>query len=282
MDDFRQGALTFPVRDSGPRDGPQVVLLHGFPQNGRCWDRVVPTLTDAGFRCLVPDQRGYAPGARPRGRRAYRVDQLVADIEALADAAGARSIHLVGHDWGALVAWALAGKRPDLVASLTAMSVPHPGAFTKALVTSRQARASWYIYAFQLPVVPEWFLRRAAGARFAAFLRSAGQTRSLAARDADTMIAGGALTPALNWYRAIPLADPRRRLPNATVPTMFIWSDRDTAVLRSAAELCRDYVSGPYRYEVLPGISHWIPEAAPAAVAQLLGEHFAAYPVTRD
>jgi pimeloyl-ACP methyl ester carboxylesterase len=281
VDVFRRGTLTFPVRESGPGDGPVVVLLHGFPQTGRCWDRVVPYLVDAGFRCVVPDQRGYALGARPRGRRGYRVDQLVADVEALAAGAGADRIHLVGHDWGALVAWALAGKRPDLVASLSTLSVPHPGAFVRALMTSRQARASWYIYAFQLPLVPEWFLRRGGGARLARVLRGAGQARGLAQRDAEEMLTSGALTAALNWYRAIPLTDPRRRVPKTTVPTMFVWSDRDSAVLRSAAELCGRYVTGPYRFEVLPGVSHWLPEAAAQTVAHLLLEQFATYPIRR-
>jgi pimeloyl-ACP methyl ester carboxylesterase len=280
MESFRRESLVFPVRDEGPADAPVVVLLHGFPQSSACWDLVVPGLTAAGYRTLAPDQRGYASGARPRGRRAYRIPELVADIEALIDAAGAARVHLVGHDWGAAVAWALAARRPDLVQSLTTLSVPHPAAFTRALVTSRQVRASWYMYAFQLPWLPETFLRRGDGARLARFLRDAGQSAALADRDARTLIDTGALTPALNWYRAIPLADPRHGPGRVRVPTLYVWSDGDVAIRRSAAELCGRYVRAPYRFEVLTGVSHWLPEAAPGEVTRLLLDHLAEHPIT--
>src|SRR6185437_12111328 len=173
VESFRRETLEFPVRDAGPPDGPVVVLLHGFPQTGACWDLVWPALTAAGYRTLAPDQRGYAPAAQPRGRRAYRTAELVADVEALIAASGASRVHLVGHDWGAAIAWRLASARPELVQSLTAISVPHPAAFTRALLSSRQAVASWYMYAFQLPWLPERYLGGGGGERLARFLRSA-------------------------------------------------------------------------------------------------------------
>jgi pimeloyl-ACP methyl ester carboxylesterase len=280
VDEFHRDDLIFPIRDTGARDGAVVVLLHGFPQSGSSWDRVVPGLTAAGYRCLAPDQRGYAAGARPRGRRAYRVAELVADVEALIDASGAAQAHLVGHDWGAAVAWAVAAKRPDRIATLTALSVPHPAAFSRALVCSRQALASWYIYAIQLPLLAEHFLRSRDGARFAALLGRAGQQATLADRDARFLIDTGALTPALNWYRGLPFARRDQGPGRVTVPTLYVWSDRDTAVLRQAADRCGDYVRGPFRYEVLEGVSHWIPVAAPADTTRLIIAHLAEHPIS--
>lgn len=272
MDAFRRGPFEFPVRDHGPAAGPIAILLHGFPQTGSCWDRVTPTLAQAGIRCLAPDQRGYAPGARPRGRWPYRIDELVADLAALVDASGAGRAHLVGHDWGALVAWSFAARHPSRVASLTALSVPHPGAFARAVCTGRQAVASWYIGAVQLPAVPEWYLRSDGGRRFATLLRRSGQTCDRAERDVTTMLLG-ALTPALNWYRAIPFALSRPHTQQVRAPTLFVWSDGDRTVLRSAATRCARYVTGPYRLEVLRGVSHWIPDEAPDEVARLVVAH---------
>jgi len=143
MRTFRNGSLEFDVIDEGPSDGPVVVLLHGFPQFATSWERVIPELTAQGYRCLAPDQRGYSPGARPARRRDYRVPLLVSDVDALIDASGAESVHLVGHDWGAAVAWAYASAHPERLVSLAPMSVPHPAAFLRALATSRQFASSW-------------------------------------------------------------------------------------------------------------------------------------------
>ncbi|WP_372437898.1 alpha/beta fold hydrolase [Cellulomonas wangleii] len=138
------------------------MLLHGFPQDASAYDAVVPLLTDAGVRTLVPDQRGYSPGARPRGRRPYAVRELVADVVALLDAA--EHAHVAGHDWGGGIAWALAAHRPDRVASLTALGTPHPAAMRSGLLRG-QALRSWYIGAFQVPRLPERALLADDGAR---------------------------------------------------------------------------------------------------------------------
>lgn len=276
MDTFTRDGLTFDVVDSGPSDGPVVVLLHGFPQSAAEWDEVVPRLTAQGYRCLVPNQRGYSPGARPRGRWAYRITELTADVLALADAAGAERVHVVGHDWGAVVAWGLANAHPDRVLTLSALSVPHPAAFLRAVGTSRQFVESWYMYAFQLPWLPERMFSGPKGrARFERFMVGGGQSRERAARDAAAMIDGGALPTAINWYRAIGLADPRRTRTRTRVPTLFVWSDGDRYIARTAAERCGDWVDGPYRFETLPGVSHWIPEEAPDRLTELLLEQFA-------
>ena len=163
MDQFRRDGLVFDVRDEGPADGPVVVLLHGFPQRNSSWDAIIERLTAQGYRCLAPNQRGYSPGARPQRRRDYRIPELVADVGALIDASGAQRVHVVGHDWGAAVAWSVAAEMPERLATVVPVSVPHPAAFLKAIPTSRQGLASWYMYFFQLPYVPELLLTRRQG-----------------------------------------------------------------------------------------------------------------------
>ncbi|MDV3129163.1 alpha/beta fold hydrolase [Mycobacterium sp. 21AC1] len=281
MDQYRRGDLVFDVVDAGPPDGPVVVLLHGFPQRNTSWDAVIARLTGQGFRCLAPNQRGYSPGARPMRRRDYRMSELVDDAVALIDASGAQRVHLVGHDWGAAVAWGVAATAPDRLASVSPLSVPHPGAFLRALATSRQGLASWYMYYYQLPVIPE---RRFLGpdgkgrSITKALLRS-GQTPEVAERDTREMVRPGALTAALNWYRAMPLSDVRAAGQKVTVPTLYVWSDRDIALTAKPALATAKYVTGPYRFETLTGASHWLPDERPDVVADLLLEWFAAHPI---
>lgn len=281
MDTFRRGDLSFDVIDSGPPDGPAVVLLHGFPEFADSWAAVASALTGQGYRCLAPNQRGYSAGARPRARRAYRGPELVEDVLALIDAAGADRVHLVGHDWGAAVAWAFAAAHPDRLASLSALSVPHPAAFLRAMVSSRQGLSSWYMYVFQLPALPELTLLGRGGhdqRRMARMLRHFGQSERLAEHTAAQLARTGALPYAINWYRAIPLSDPRSTRQQVNVPTLFVWSDGDVAVRRKTAARCGDWVGGAFRYAELQGVSHWLLDEAPAEVARLLGEQFAAYP----
>src|SRR5690606_26265127 len=137
--------FTFDVIDGGPVDGDVIVLLHGFPQTATSWSKVAPLLHEAGYRSLAPHQRGYSPGARPSGRRAYSVDRLVADVAALVDTVGG-PVHLVGHDWGAIVAWAVAVERPELLRTLTTVSVPHPMAFLRSMARSTQLLHSYYMF----------------------------------------------------------------------------------------------------------------------------------------
>jgi pimeloyl-ACP methyl ester carboxylesterase len=264
---YRDG-LTFDVRDEGPLDGAVAVLLHGFPERSSSWRHVAPRLHDQGIRTLAPDQRGYSPGARPRRRWNYRLPLLVDDVAALVERVGG-PVHLVGHDWGAVVGWALAATRPELLSTLTAVSVPHPGAFVKAMFTSSQALRSWYVLAFQLPLLPE-LLAGQSGGRIDEELQKGGMTAEEVARFHREIVEYGALPGALNWYRAMPLSDPRPTRGRVTVPTTYVWSDGDVALSREAAELCGDYVDGPYRFEVLEGMTHWIPTQAPDALADLI------------
>ena len=255
--------LTFDVRDEGPLDGTPVVLLHGFPERATTWREVAPLLHAAGLRTYAPDQRGYSPGARPPHRRDYRTRLLVEDVAALVEEIG-QPVHLVGHDWGAAVAWLLAALRPDLVRTLTAVSVPHPTAFLRAMATSRQLLDSWYMFVFQLPLLPEL----AARGPMRAQLRRSGMTESEVARFRTEMVADGALPGGLNWYRAAPLVDRELLGRRVTVPTTLVWSDGDIAVGRSGVERSSGFVDADYRLVVLEGVSHWIPTQAPEALAE--------------
>ncbi len=272
MDSYRRDGLTFDVRDAGPADGEPVVLLHGFPQDARAWDRLAPALHGAGLRTLAPDQRGYSPMARPRSRAAYRSRELVDDVLALLDAADLDKAHVVGHDWGGALAWALGAWHPDRVRTLTALSVPHPGAMAKALVTSDQALRSTYMAAFQVPFLPEQALLAAGGAPLHLLLRRSGLPEHLADHYVSRMREPSALTAALNWYRGLPwhARDPVGRV---EVPTLHVWSTEDAFLGRTATEETARFCSGPYRLEVLEGVPHWIPELAAEQVAELVVAH---------
>ncbi len=176
---YAHAGLRFDVTDEGPLDGEVIVLLHGFPQRSTSWDKVRPALHGAGYRTIAPDQRGYSPGARPPRRGDYRLGALVDDITALITAVGSGAVHVVGHDWGAAVAWSLAAAHPEQVTTLTTVSVPHPRAMMASLRTFDQLRRSWYMGFFQLPWLPERMLSTRLGERF---LTSAGMDRAGIAR----------------------------------------------------------------------------------------------------
>jgi pimeloyl-ACP methyl ester carboxylesterase len=267
---FRNDGMLFDVSDQGPLDGQPVVLLHGFPQRATCWTAVTPLLTARGFRVLAPDQRGYSPAARPAGRAAYRITRLVADVVALIETLDRGPVHLVGHDWGAAVGWAIATTRPDLVRSFTAVSVPHPKAIVRSLLGGRQALMSWYVAAIQVPVAPEYVARRWPG-WIELNLRRSGMDRAQLERFRTEILADGVLPSALAWYRAIPYGGPAGS-GRISVPTTLVWSDGDVAISRAAAEQCGDFVTADYRLEILTGIDHWIPERAPARLAELITE----------
>ncbi|MEI2731697.1 MAG: alpha/beta fold hydrolase [Dermatophilaceae bacterium] len=284
MDRYTRAGLEFLVRDDGPRGGTPVVLLHGFPQDASCWQQVTPLLGAAGLRTLAPDQRGYSPGARPRGRAAYAVAELVGDVVALLDAAGLAQAHVVGHDWGGGVAWMLATYRPERVASLTVLSTPHPTALRWAFTNSTQWQRSWYMFAFQLPVVPELVMSRQLGT----ILRASGLDATDATRYADRFASAQSLYGPVGWYRAAPPtagllkalraavpgarpasadgATPGRQVARVGVPTTYVWGNKDPVLGRAAAERTGRYVAADYRFVEIDA-GHWLPETAPAEVA---------------
>ncbi|MEU8263630.1 alpha/beta hydrolase [Micromonospora sp. NPDC048999] len=261
--------LTFQVRTGGPPGGVPVLLLHGFPQHGGEWDDVVPVLHAAGLRTYALDQRGYSPGARPAPVEAYRIPELVADAAGVLDALGVTDAHVVGHDWGAIVAWGLAAAHPERVRNLIAVSVPHPAAMAHALATDpRQKARSAYIALFRKPGRAEKVLLSLRATALRRMLGAVGDAARVA-RYADPMREPGALTAALNWYRAMTGADLKAVGP-VGVPTTFVWSDRDMAIGRTAAEACAAHVTGDYRLVELAGVSHWIPDEAPAPLAETI------------
>jgi pimeloyl-ACP methyl ester carboxylesterase len=268
---FERAGLHFDVSDRGPLDGEVLVLLHGFPQDHRSWNAVVPGLHEAGLRTLAPDQRGYSPGARVRGAGQYRWRHLVDDVLALLDAAEAERAHVVGHDWGGFVAWALAADRPDRVSTLTALSTPHPAAMTRAMLRG-QALRSWYMGLFQVPGLAEWLLRPGSPA-WGATMR--GLPHQAAAHCADLMSEPDALRAGLDWYRALPreLVSPSVHVGRVGVPTLYVWGTRDPALGRAAALATADYVTGPYRFEAVVGAGHWLPDTRADRVASLVAEH---------
>ncbi|MGX5655957.1 alpha/beta fold hydrolase [Geodermatophilus nigrescens] len=272
MDRFRNDGLTFDVRDGGPPDGEPVVLLHGFPQDSSAFDRMAPLLHGAGLRTLAPDQRGYSPGARPSGRSPYRLRAVAGDVVALLDAAGIERAHVVGHDWGGAVAWALGAWHPGRVRTVTSLSTPHPGAVTKALLTSDQCLRSSYMAACQLPVLPERLLLARDGAALRGVLENGGLPPDAVDRYVDRMREPGALPAALAWYRAVPLAA-RDAVGRVGVPVLHVWSTGDPFLGRTATERTREFVTGPYRLEVLEGVPHWIPELAAERAAELVVAH---------
>ncbi|MFF2084558.1 alpha/beta fold hydrolase [Nocardia sp. NPDC058176] len=267
---FSRDGLDFDVVDTGPIDGPVVVALHGFPQTATSLRELTALLNARGYRTLAPNQRGYSPGARPRGRLAYRTSELVADIAALIGEIGRGPVHLVGHDWGAAVAWSLAAARPELVRTLVSVSVPHPGAFLRSMVSSNQLLRSWYMLLFQLPVLPERLIARPAVRKRA--LSGTGMHEDAIARVGAEIVDTGALTGALNWYRAMALGSPRAVTARVTAPVTHVWSTGDGALSRRGAELAEKYAAGDYRLVVLDGASHWLPEERPDELAELIAD----------
>jgi pimeloyl-ACP methyl ester carboxylesterase len=264
LTEFRNGPHTFDVIDSGPLDGTPVVLLHGFPQRASSWDAVSKHLHERGLRTYAPDQRGYSPGARPRSRFAYGAAALTSDITALIDTIDKGPVHLVAHDWGGAIAWSVAGNHPERVATLTAVSVPHPGAFLRSMRSSTQAFKSYYMALFQLPFLAEWVL---GSGRADVLLRQGGMTAEMVRQFHTEIVEYGALRGGLAYYRSMFRVSPKQFAKKVSVPTTYVWSDDDIALGRKAAEINERWVTGPYEFEVFEGTSHWIPDERPAELA---------------
>lgn len=265
------GSYAFEALAAGPADGQLVLLLHGFPQTNRCWEAQLSCLAAAGFRAVAPNQRGYSPGARPPETEAYHPRHLVADVLGMADALGAERFHVAGHDWGAAIAWQIAGRHGSRLASLTAVSVPHPRAFAAALSEGgdQQARSS-YIRDFQRPGY-EQDLAAEGGAGLRDALERSGLPAELADRHVEALAGEATVKAMLDWYR-----NNDRWMVDVgpiEVPTLYVWSTEDGALGRGAAEATADHVDGPYRFEVLEGVPHWVPELAAERLCGLLVSH---------
>jgi pimeloyl-ACP methyl ester carboxylesterase len=256
--------LAFDMTIGGPEGGAPVLMLHGFPQDRREFELMAPKLHAAGLRTYAYDQRGYSPGARPAGVDAYRLSESTADAVAVLDALGLESAHVIGHDWGAQVAWLLAANHPARVKTLTAVSVPHPRALGLALRTRPSQRMRFaYMGVFRASYAERLLL--AGDAR--ALRQMMAQIKDRSGLYADAMLADpGRLTGGLNWYRALS----RSQLAGTGtigVPTTYVWSDKDPVVGLTAALRTADWVDADYQLVAFKGVSHWVPEEAPGALA---------------
>jgi pimeloyl-ACP methyl ester carboxylesterase len=248
-------------------EGRPVVLLHGFPDSGRLWRHQVAALAGAGFRVIVPDLRGYGGSDKPEDVQQYHLLVLVSDVGAVLRAEGISRAHVVGHDWGAALAWAFATVAPQSVDHLVAMSVGHPISFREG--GFEQHEKSWYMLLFQFQGIAERWLSDRDWANFRAWGRHP---------DADAVIAdleaSNSLTPGLNYYRANVASEsyvtPPVRLPPIQAPTMGMWSSRDFALTEGQMLRSEKHVAGSWRYERIEAAGHWMQLEAPEAVNQLL------------
>jgi pimeloyl-ACP methyl ester carboxylesterase len=262
-------AGTFDAIAAGPHDGRPVLLLHGFPEAAIAWEHQVAVLGAAGYRAVAPDQRGYSPGVRPEQPAQYGVDELVGDVLAMADELGWNRFDLVGHDWGGAVAWWTAAGHPDRLRTLTVVSTPHPGALAQALRTDedQHLRSRYMTEWRQAPVTERRMLEDDAAALRRMFEWKVPPSR--VEEYVQRLREPGALTAALNWYRA---GRPSVKIDEVSVPTMYVWSTEDVAFGSTAALDTEKWVTGPYRFEMLEDVSHWVLEEAPEALSSLLLE----------
>jgi pimeloyl-ACP methyl ester carboxylesterase len=266
------GDVEIEVAVEGPEDGPPVLLLHGWPDSHRLWRHQVPALTAAGLRTIAPDLRGFGDSTRPETVGAYALPGVLGDVLAVLDHLGVGRTHVVGHDWGAAVAWVLASLVPDRVDRLAALSVGHPASFAGAGIPQRQM--SWYMLLFQFEGVAEQWLSDDDWFNYRDFF---------AHPDPDGTIGDlsrpGALTASLNWYRAnappSSLVSPRPELPPVAAPTLGVWSSDDRFLTEDNMTGSAAFVTGPWRYERVDGAGHWVQLQAPDAVNSLLVGHLA-------
>lgn len=273
------------VVQDGPQDGPLLIFLHGFPEFWVSWRRQIPALAHAGYRVWAPDQRGYNLSDKPDGIAAYCLDELAADVVGLIDAAGSQKAYLVGHDWGAAVAWWTAVTHPQRVERLVAMNVPHPAVMQQQLRHNpAQMRKSWYIFFFQTPRLPE--ISAQVNNWRAATRALTSSSRAGTFSDADLELyrqawsQPHAYTSMLNWYRAIIQKPPR--MPTSqrvTPPTLLIWGAQDMFLGREMAQpsidLCDDG-----RLVFIEEATHWVQHEEAEQVNQLLTEFLPLPPTT--
>jgi pimeloyl-ACP methyl ester carboxylesterase len=266
------GDLVFDTVLAGPRHGPLAVLLHGFPQNNSEWAGVTAILNASGIRTVAPNMRGYSPGARPEAVSAYRADTLAGDVIGLLDALGEPNAHLVAHDWGATVGWFTAGLYPSRIKSLTALSIPHPLAYARALRDDPEQRERSAYLRFYRQVGVERLLLDNEAAVLRKLFDGSRLTAAAINSYIEPMLAdAGMLEHALKYYQAMSLTKPT--VPgDIDVPTTYLWSADDFAVGRVAAQGCAALCRADYRFGELREATHWMPDEAPRQVAAAI-EH---------
>jgi pimeloyl-ACP methyl ester carboxylesterase len=258
--------------------GPLVFLLHGFPETSRAWRKQIPALAER-FRVVAPDLRGFGASDKPKGIGSYRTSVVADDIVALTHAFDAERAHIVGHDWGGGVAWTVATLHPATVDRLVVLNCPHPAVMQRALRSNwTQIRKSWYIFAFQLPWLPEWSLQRNGAKALKDALRgSAKRPDTFSDADLDeyarAFSAPGAASGAINYYRAAA----RSRVPRGKIkaPTLLIWAEDDFALGIELTRGMDGLFENPPLIEYVPETSHWVMEERPEVVNRLLLEFLA-------
>lgn len=253
--------------------GPPVVFLHGFPENWTSWRHQMAPVAAAGFTAIAPDLRGYNRSDAPAGVEAYAIDHLVSDVAAIVHSAGFARAHLVGHDWGGIIAWQFAAAHPDLLDRLVILNAPHPAIFMKRVRRPPQLFRSWYAAFFQLPLLPETALRAFDFAAIRHLLRTTpARPDTFSDVDIDHYVQGltrpGGLTAALNYYRAAARHRPKRRA-RTDARTLVIWGERDAALTTGLLDGLERYAPNLH-IERFPDIGHWIQNEAPAPVTRLL------------
>lgn len=256
LTEYQREGLHFDVIDSGPLDGQIFVLLHGFPETNKSWQETAQILNQAGYRTFAVNQRGYSLMAQPSKRRDYRSSALVEDVNALLDLI-AQSVYLVGHDWGAVVAWDVAQRYPEKIKHLITISVPHKAAYIRSMLMSNQLLKSYYMGLFQLPKIPELLFEKFPKIGLG-LLKSTGMTEQQLQDFQQDIVTEKRLSPALNWYRGIPFSSNKNLLKAVTVPTLFIWGKHDAAIGYKSVELNHQYIDAPYK-EIIMDATHWIP-----------------------
>lgn len=270
--------LRFEVDTCG--DGDRLALcLHGFPEHSYSWRHQLPMLADLGFKAWAPNLRGYGNTSRPEGIAAYSLEDLLADVAGLIDAAGCRETVLIGHDWGALIAWYFAMRKVRPLAKLIICNVPHPGAARRAMANFAQLKRSWYMFFFQLPRLPEWILGRNDARDVGLLIRNSAVDP---ARFPDEVIEvyrrnaarPGALTAMINYYRALLWGGGAKRqaalgFPVIETPTLMIWGEADVALTRETTYGTEAFVADlTLRY--LPRVSHWVQQEQPEVVNAMM------------
>ncbi|MFB6222503.1 MAG: alpha/beta fold hydrolase [Haloarcula sp.] len=270
---------------AGPADGDLVLLLHGFPEFWYAWKHQIPGLADAGYRVVAPDLRGYNHSDKPDGVAAYHIDELVGDVAGLVSAFDREQAHIVGHDWGGVVAWQTAIDRPDIVDKLAVLNAPHPSAYEREIRRSLdQLLRSWYVLFFQLPVLPETSLRWNDFSLLEQILTD-GPTHPDAFTDTDVerykqaLGQPGARTAAVNYYRALARRNAVLTVTQGgvddrpvTAPTLLVWGVQDDALSLALTHDLDEWVPD-CRVERLPAASHWVQFDAPETVSDLLLSH---------
>ncbi len=264
--------FVFDTFTAGPPDGPVVILLHGFPEFADAWTEVMQPLAAAGYHCIAIQQRGYSDGARPLRVEDYHVDALVADVLSVADVFSAKQFHLIGHDWGGVVAWVLAAQHAARLHTVSVLSTPHVDAFLEAIkVDPEQKKKSMYVGLFRLPFhIAEFLILRDNANRLKSAYRGQLSSEQLEA-NVVRFSKPGVLTAALNWYRA--LQKSMRVGIIRDVPVLYIWGSEDQALGRTAALKTADFVSSSYKFVELERMSHWLLEQAPEECAKLCLQH---------